>query len=190
MAEIMNEERKKSSTHKMLKYIVDAVVIIMIVLLAILTAVFAVGMRNGEQPSLFNYKMFIVRSNSMSPEFKTGSLILVDAGETEFSRGDIITYIKDDGNLSTTHRIVEVYEGETTRYITRGDANEIDDPLPVFEDEIIGRVVLSIPLIGYVLGFIQKRWAFVALWLVPSVVIVLFIIREIMKELERGKLSL
>lgn len=190
MVELKIEEKSENMWLKVLRYMGNTLVILMIALLVVVIVVFGISLKTGEQPSLFNYKMFIVQSNSMSPEFETGSLLFVSMDIEELTIGDIITYKKEESKVSTTHRIVDIVDDGARLYITRGDANNIDDPLPVVKEDIIGRVSLSIPLAGYVFGFIQSRSGVLLFGLIPSIIIIFIIIKEIMKELDREKISL
>lgn len=190
MVELKIEEKSENMWLKVLRYMGNTLVILMIALLVVVIVVFGISLKTGEQPSLFNYKMFIVQSNSMSPEFETGSLLFVSMDTEGLVKGDIITYKKAESDISTTHRIVDIVEDNARLFITKGDANNINDPLPVAEEEVIGRVSLSIPMIGYAFGFMQARMRLLLFGLIPSIVIIFFIVKEIMKELERVKISL
>jgi len=190
MAELIKEEKYESTFLKVIKFIGNLATILMIILLVVVIFVFATSVRSGEQPSILNHSLFIVSSNSMSPEFETGSLLFVNMDAEALEVGDIITYKKPGGDISTTHRIVDIVEDNARLFITKGDANNINDPLPVAEEEVIGRVSLSIPMIGYAFGFMQARMRLLLFGLIPSIVIIFFIVKEIMKELERVKISL
>lgn len=69
---------------------------------------------------------YAVASGSMEPEYKVGSLVFAKKAEPENIRpGDCITYTF--GSSTVTHRVVAVdYEQRTC--ITKGDANEKEDP--------------------------------------------------------------
>jgi signal peptidase len=190
MTELINEEKQESTSLKILKFMGNLAIILIMIVLVIAMIVFAKSRKSGEQPSLFNHKIFIVQSNSMNPEFKTGSLILVNTKPDVLVEGDIVTYKKENNDVSTTHRIVEIVEGEEGYYITRGDANNINDPRTVSKEDIIGRVSLSIPLLGYLLGFLQMRGKILIFGLIPCIVIIGLIIKEIMSELKNEKISL
>jgi signal peptidase len=66
--------------------------------------------------------------------------------------GDVVTFqpISDDPML-VTHRVVGVQWGGdgVAGFVPRGDANGADDD-PIVPDQVMGRVVYSIPLIGHV----------------------------------------
>ena len=39
-------------------------------------------------------------------------------------------------------------------YITKGDANELDDIIPVSENEIVGKVISVIPFMGKIISYL------------------------------------
>ena len=48
------------------------------------------------------------------------------------------------------HRVVEVHETEeSTFFITKGDANDAPDPLPVLPEQVNGKIIFRIPKIGW-----------------------------------------
>lgn len=100
-------------------------------------------------PKAMGYEAYTVVSGSMEPEIPTGSLVLIKGTEArEVQAGDVIAfYGGPDSNAIITHRVVEnsVVMGE---FITKGDANEKEDMNPVAYSEFIGKVELSIPMLG------------------------------------------
>src|SRR5690606_13778233 len=80
----------------------------------------------------------------------TGSVIAT-IPRAEYAVGDIVTFVGTSVNTTpTTHRIVGIEsEAGETLFITKGDANEEEDYRRVGEDEILGKVFLSIPYAGY-----------------------------------------
>lgn len=91
------------------------------------------------------YKPVVIQSGSMSPVIGTGDLCLVHSSDM-YLYNDIITYKVDD--IYVTHRIV--CDNNDGTFITQGDANEIEDSSPVNISDIVGKVRLSIPKVGYV----------------------------------------
>jgi len=142
----------------------------------------------GGVPQVAGYQMYIVLSGSMSPEFDTGSLVFVREKEPEqLVVGDIITFrsINDPDSL-TTHRIVEVQRDDGLRFITRGDANNVNDPNPVPADNVVGLVTGDVPYVGYLLNFVQTPQGLVLLIFVPGVLIILFELNKIVRYLTQG----
>ena len=131
--------------------IIFTVILIVVLILGFLIA----GVR------LFGLKPYAVISGSMEPTYHVGSLIYVKkVTAADLKVGDPITYVLPSGTV-VTHRIVEVIPDEdnltVVRYRTKGDANntaDLGDPIHI--NNVIGKPVFSIPLLGYVSYFIQN----------------------------------
>jgi signal peptidase len=119
------------------------------------------------------YELRIVQSGSMEPTISTGSLVLVQAQE-RYAVDDIVTFRTGERDgIPTTHRIVAdgLRSGELV-YTTKGDANEEADLEPVTQREIIGRVIVSAPYLGYLLDFARQPLGFMLLIVLPALLIV------------------
>ena len=113
-------------------------------------------------PGIFSYQMFHVISGSMEPAVKVGSLIYVKNEKPEdIVKGDIIAFYGMPEGGIITHRIVENNIVSGT-FITKGDANEKEDPLPVDYDHFIGKMILVIPYMGKVLTIMTSLYGKIA----------------------------
>jgi signal peptidase I len=132
-------------------------------------------------PRFFAYETFIVRSGSMEPAIRTGSLVVVQPIQPpRIAVGDVITYRRpEDPDNSITHRVVEVRPasgvaggaGALTAapvFRTKGDANAVVDPWEVQLQGIAWRVTLSVPLAGYVFAFTQQPLGRALFLIVPG----------------------
>jgi len=125
--------------------IINYIIVVLTVLFVLLT----VGIK------LFGINMYTILSGSMEPEYPVGSLIYVKETPTdELVVGDVITF-RLTGEVTATHRIIEILDGGTT-FRTKGDANEDPDNSPVKSSEIVGKVVYQIPKGGYFVNYIQN----------------------------------
>lgn len=108
-------------------------------------------------PGMFGFKSYMVLSASMEPEYHVGSLVYVkQALEDDINPGDVITFHIDDSTL-VTHRVVEK-DNARNGLITKGDANEVNDGGLVAYDNVVGKVVFNIPMLGYVSSFISSLY--------------------------------
>ncbi|SDM15380.1 signal peptidase, endoplasmic reticulum-type [Halogranum gelatinilyticum] len=123
---------------------------------------------------------YTVLSGSMEPSISPGDVVVVDdVGASTLERGDVITFRRDGETKPTTHRIVEIRETETGRaFVTKGDANEARDGPTVAPENVVGEVLLVIPLVGYVVQFAGTRLGFAALVGAP---IALLVVSEVWK---------
>lgn len=121
--------------------------------LAAVLAILLAGVR------IFGLAPYTVISGSMEPKYPVGSIVYVkDVPPTELKEKDVITYTID-GKTVVTHRIIEVLCDEkdpTVRYFrTQGDNNGTPDSDPVHQGNVLGKVVFSLPVLGFVAYFIQ-----------------------------------
>lgn len=157
-----------------------------VLLLFLVVMVFFVvkGKMEGGAPSIAGYKLYIVLSGSMVPVFDTGSVIGVkDVEPKQVAAGDIITF-KDpkDPNRIVTHRVVEVInDNGQLGFVTRGDANEDIDSVPVPEDNLIGRARFWVPYAGYALDYTRSKKGLLTLVVIPGVLFILFELRNLYK---------
>jgi signal peptidase len=65
----------------------------------------------------------------------------------------------------------EIINEQEHQFITRGDANRVNDSDPVSADEILGKVVFHIPYIGYALSFARTKKGMAILILIPGLLL-------------------
>lgn len=108
-------------------------------------------------PKIFGYLPCVILSGSMYPALETGSIAFIDSRNTECEIGDIIAYRlaagRDEEKL-VTHRIVGRRHGG---YVTRGDANDVEDTNLVQPDQIVGICRFHIPGLGYLQARITPK---------------------------------
>lgn len=115
-----------------------------------------------------------VLSGSMEPTIPTGAVVITRAQEA-YSPGEIITFRSSErASVPTTHRIVELAKtGGEVAYVTRGDANDTNDFTSTPHSRVLGRVVLYIPFIGYVLDFVKRPIGFLLVLGIPASILVI-----------------
>ena len=84
--------------------------------------------------------------------------------------GDIITYWGvGEGKELVSHRVVGVNEAEgDISFTTKGDANEVVDPYPVPGKNLVGKVVLAVPYLGYVMEYARTKQGLMVLVVIPQ----------------------
>lgn len=99
-------------------------------------------------PRLLGFKVYNVVSGSMTPAIPQGSMVLVKPVEwNSVNPGDVIAFERE--GTVVAHRVVAVQREEES-FITKGDANELEDFNPVPFEELIGRVERHVPVLGEV----------------------------------------
>ena len=97
-------------------------------------------------------KPYVVMSGSMEPALKTGSVCWINENYAyeDVKVGDVIAFKTPMGDL-VTHRVAET---SAEGYVTKGDANKVNDGIPVDKNNFAGLNVMSVPYIGYAVSFI------------------------------------
>ncbi len=111
----------------------------------------------------FGWRLDVVQSGSMSPAIGVGDLVITSPCDADnIHAGDVVCF--RSGSTLVCHRVVSV-NGTDRTLITKGDANEGPDPSPVAFDNVIGRVVVNVPCLGYIVSFIKSPfgWALIIL---------------------------
>ncbi len=141
-------------------------------------------------PMKGNVQVKIVSSGSMEPAIHTGSLVMI-LPQSAYEVGDVITFGEDTRTkVPTTHRIVDArVESGVMVFQTKGDANEDPDVREVGEGEVIGKVVLAIPYLGYIIDFAKQPIGFFLLIVTPAAAIILDEVWKIVKEIKKEKIS-
>lgn len=171
---------KNMETKKILKIVqnIITVVIIMIGLFLIMTLF----------PIKGNYQVKVVLSGSMEPTIHTGSIVIIKPG-SKYKVGDIIIFGKDTKTeIPTTHRIVSsrAVEGNIL-FITKGDANEDIDFTEIYEKDVNGKILFSVPFMGYIINFIRKPVGVIIVIIIPALYIIFDEIKKIIKEVGKIK---
>ena len=106
-------------------------------------------------PRLFGCQIYNVVSGSMEPAIPMGSIVYVRQTEAkEVKTNEVIAfYSATDSGALITHRVVQnrIVSGE---FITKGDANEKEDLMPVDYDQLAGKVIYSVPVLGSLLSIV------------------------------------
>jgi signal peptidase len=100
-------------------------------------------------PKVFGYHIYTVVSGSMEPEIPIGSLVYIESiPAAEVQKEEVIAFygVMDTSSI-ITHRVV-ANSTNMGQFITKGDANDTNDMNPVPYDNYIGKVVLTIPVVG------------------------------------------
>jgi signal peptidase len=99
---------------------------------------------------LFPVHPSLVGSGSMSPVLRVGDItIIAKTPLTSIKVGDIIEY-RNAEKIDIVHRVIKIEQvNGTTEFITKGDANNVEDSAPVLPDNVLGKVVFDVPKVGW-----------------------------------------
>ena len=94
------------------------------------------------------FSLFQITSGSMIPEIQVGEIVGI-IHRQEYKENDIITY-QVNNTYFITHRIVKLINDG---YITKGDANNVEDKEIVKKEQIKGKVIFHSKALGKVFQY-------------------------------------
>ena len=134
---------------------------------------------------------YVVASGSMIPELEVYDVLIVQGHEPfeDIEKGDVIVFNRpSDHDRVIVHRVVSVIDDDPKTLRTKGDANPASIPgtdFPITEEEYIGKVVYTLPQVGYVTQLLKPPINYVII----AIVIGVMIVKQITKKKKETKLS-
>ncbi len=120
----------------------------------------------------FGWRVDAVVSGSMEPRLKIGSLVVVRPVEPDtIVVGDTITFrLTGVDETVVTHRVIGIRHSSPLYFETKGDANEKPDPFTVPARNLVGKIYLRVPFLGYFTEFLKTPYGFMFAVVVPGVI--------------------
>jgi signal peptidase len=129
-----------------------------------------IGLTTMSNFSIFGkYRSFLVQSGSMEPAIMTGDIIITKSNN-QYEKNDVVTF-EDYQQRRVTHRIID--SQNNGHLITKGDANRSKDNEDITKDQILGKVILIIPRLGYLVSFSKSLPGFLLFIIVPGILIII-----------------
>ena len=129
---------------------------------------------------LRGYRSFLVQSGSMEPSIMMGDVVITTKAK-QYRQEDVVTFLNRDGR-TITHRILENKEiNNSTLLVTKGDANRSKDRDEISPSQILGKVALVIPKLGFVIAFSRTPFGLLILVILPAGIIVFDEVKDIFK---------
>jgi signal peptidase len=174
--------KKKQRLMKGATFVGNVIFILLLLIMLLLNYFMLQSYFANGVPTIAGHHLYIVLSGSMSPTINTGSMVVVrPQAADEITVGDIITYRQPGKSTLTIHRVVEVRGEGGLQFITQGDANETIDIEPVLAKNVMGKVVMAIPFMGYVIDFAQTIKGLVSLFIIPGLLIIFYEMRNLIR---------
>jgi signal peptidase len=136
-------------------------------------------------PSVLSGSLAVVRTSSMEPAMRAGALALMLPIDPEDVKvGDIIAFDPPwDPDVVVSHRVMAVFSDGELLFDTKGDATEETDPYYVPAENVHGKVVFSIPYLGYAasyaIRYVRTWLGLVCLVCVPAAILIGSAIRDV-----------
>jgi len=136
------------------------------------------------------YNAYVVMTGSMLPQIQVNDVVLtkrIDPADLEIN--DVITFISSDKRfegITITHRIVDKFydpNTETYSFKTKGDNNNVEDTALAQDYNVLGKVIVRIPKLGYAKEFLATRGGWVIVILIPCLAVLSYDIMKMFKML-------
>lgn len=164
---------------KTIKTVITWLVVAIAVCMMIFTLVTVLTCNQTER-SLFGYKGFIVRSDSMSAtDFNAGDLILVkEVDPATLQEGDIISFVSSNSESFgevATHKIRKITEDENGNpaFVTYGTTTDTDDESLVAYESVLGKYVKTLPSAGKLFAFIKTTPGYIVCIFLPFLLLII-----------------
>ena len=179
---------------KVFLYVVFLLLIIIFLLFIFYFVDLLYNVRSGEdKPPLFVF--YVIVSPSMVPTIKVQDAIIIGRVDpSDLEQGDIISYLATDSYYSgkvITHRIIGIEEASdgTLLFRTKGDNNNVADGTLVDEDNVYGKVLFRIPMLGYIRQFLSTYFGWILCIALPLLYLIMTEVIRVRKLLNQKKLQ-
>ena len=152
------------------KKIIDTTVkivwwVLLVLLLALIVCIVSAKIK-GKVPKIFGYSVVMIATESMGDTFPVGTYILIkETSPEDIRENDVICFYSEDPNIyghPNTHRVTKVIESNGKyEYITKGDANAVEDNITAKGEKVIGRYVQKLEVLTWITGAVRSQGMFV-----------------------------
>lgn len=143
--------------------------------------IFSVSTFDQNNRSVFGYKFFISRSDSMSTtDFDAGDIVFVkEVDPSTLQEGDIIAYIsQNESNYgeTVTHKIRKVTTNDNGNpgFITYGTTTNTDDETVVTYEYVLGKYTGKLPKVGTFFAFLKTVPGYIVCILIPFLLLIAY----------------
>lgn len=167
---------------KTLKNVIGGIVdflMVIIIVCAIGVTLISLTSDNNNVSKIGKYIPLNVMTDSMEPTIMEGDFIVMEEVDPEsLEVGDVISFFatEQDQVIIKTHRIVEIDTSSGFKsFTTRGDNNEVNDTVPVFSNDIVGKWNdVKLTKVGKVLDFVSSKTGFLICIVLPLLILFVY----------------
>lgn len=170
--------------------LLSSAVLILLIIIGMFLVYYVIAARvvvkNPEYKPLFS--LYNIATGSMEPNIKVDDVIVnvrVKSPES-IKVGDVITFNSTSSiskGLTVTHRVINIIKNDdgTYEYVTKGDFNPSADSATAKYNDIIGKVVIKLPAVGKIQGFIATKMGWFIVVLLPALGVIIYDLMKIVK---------
>ncbi len=145
---------------------------------------------SNNKAKLGGYSIFTVVSESMSPVYEIGDMIIAKTvKEDEIKVHDDIVYHGERGTFKdrvVTHRVIQIETKDGVIFHTRGIANSENDP-SIKYNQIYGKVLFKSKILSFLSKLMNNAYGFYFVIFIPFTIMVFLEILDFVKERKERK---
>lgn len=139
--------------------------------------------------SIFSFKAVVVETDSMTGKLEVGDLIFIThVDKDNLEPFDIITFNIDFDNDGEKEYMTHYFSGWVNdahlAFRTRNEKSGLVDNWVISEDELVGSYAFHIPVVGYVINFIQSP---IGLITIAGNIIIIGVVVYLLKQDKKKK---
>ena len=171
--------------------IISSAIFVVLVLLIILIVFYIVRVNflaSNDKLGEVKINFYTILTQSMYPTIKAGDVVITyKEDNNKYNDGDVITFVSEqNGGITITHRVDEVYNvNNSYSYKTKGDNNNAPDNEITSGDNVLGKVVVKVPKVGYIQQFLVSKTGWIVAVILPCLGIVIYDILKLFKHTAR-----
>lgn len=171
--------------------IISSAIFVVLVLLIILIVFYIVRVNflaSNDKLGEVKINFYTILTQSMYPTIKAGDVVITyKEDNNKYNDGDVITFVSEqNGGITITHRVDEVYNvNNSYSYKTKGDNNNAPDNEITSGDNVLGKVVVKVPKVGYIQQFLVSKTGWIVAVVLPCLGIVIYDILKLFKHTAR-----
>lgn len=189
-------EKKKQNAFKFVISVLSYALFVWLILVGATLLIYVADTRiraiKGDYSSP-KFNAYVVLTGSMLPQIKVHDVVVtkkIDSSKLKVN--DIITFYSSDPRFegtTITHRIVNIYKDPGTgeySFQTKGDNNNCEDMTLAKDYNVLGKVILKIPKLGYIQFFLAQKGGWIIAILIPCLAILSYDITKLLKMLGKS----
>ena len=174
---------------KIITKVISWIVLIFLILLASILIYYVVSSKLCEKMGK-KYEplisLYTIISPSMEPNIRVYDVVITKkTNANDIKEGDVITFISTSTlgeGLTITHRVKSVIRTENdVKFRTQGDNNNTPDSALVTSNNLLGKVVFTIPQLGRIQFLLQSKEGWLFCLLIPAIIVVVYDVVKVLK---------
>ena len=174
---------------KIITKVISWIVLIFLILLASILIYYVVSSKLCEKMGK-KYEplisLYTIISPSMEPNIRVYDVVITKkTNANDIKEGDVITFISTSTlgeGLTITHRVKSVVRTENdVKFRTQGDNNNTPDSALVTSNNLLGKVVFTIPQLGRIQFLLQSKEGWLFCLLIPAIIVVVYDVVKVLK---------